>query len=120
MSTENTIIDQIHITYPKMYDAVKDLVLYDERVYLHIADKYGKDTLENIIHTNKYHKELENASNGTTSNSKWNKLAHKRHPIFQRYLNETSAVSRVAGFKQTLEMMDILERHFKQLAPILT
>jgi hypothetical protein len=112
-------IDQILYLHPNMYNAVKELVLYDAKVYFDINSKYGVNTLDNIIKTNEFHSEIDNVSKGIKSDTKMNRLAQKRHIVFQRYLAETGKVAQSSGFKETMQMIDALEKYFKQLAPIL-
>jgi hypothetical protein len=112
-------IEHIQHSHPSMYDAVKNLVLYDAKVYFHIDNKYGVNTLDNIIKSNEFHVEIDNVSKGIKSNTKMNRLAQKRLPIFNKYLEETFKVARTTDFKSTMQMIDTLEKYFKQLAPIL-
>lgn len=103
-------------THPEMVQAIKNLVLFDAKVYMDIDNKYGSKTLDSIIKRNDYHKEIDNVNNGITTDTRLNRIAQRREAIFDKYSEETGKVARVAGFKETMEMIDIISKYYKEMA----
>lgn len=107
------IIDKVRKMYPEMYNSVKALIDYNKQVSSEIDSVYGVNTLENIIKTNEYNREIDNIENGIVKDTYFWILANKRQGIFKIYLQEINKVAEMIGRDRTLTIVTVLEEHFK-------
>lgn len=49
----------LEISYPDLFYSIKNLYDYDRKVELYIKNKYGDNTVENIIKFHEYNNEIE-------------------------------------------------------------
>jgi lysine/ornithine N-monooxygenase len=112
------IVESMKLLYPEMFKAIRDFVLFEEKVKLSIDVTYGVGTLENIFKSHEYQTEIDNVKRGINGTSKLSRLAQRRKALFDRYTEETGRVAKVIGYKETLEVMDYLSKYFRRMASI--
>lgn len=111
-------METIKLLYPEMYKAIRDFVLFEEKVKLSIDATFGVGTLENILKSHEYQKEIDNVKRGINGTSKFSRLAQRRKQLFDRYTEETGRVAKVIGYKEVLEAMDYLTKYFRRVASV--
>lgn len=106
-------IEFIQILYPEVYESAKKLYTFQMKVYQLIDDTYGKDTLDSIIQLNEFNKEIENVRQKKLKDTQLNRLAQKYSKYFDEYSLSTYNLKMVIGVKETITIMESLEKHFK-------
>ena len=108
-------IDIVQILYPEVYESAKKFHTFQNKVYQYIDDKYGIDTFDNILKFKEFNNEVDNVKKGQLKDSQMNRLAQKYNRYFDEYIKATYQVKLLIGYKETVDMMDKLKLHFKNV-----
>ena len=122
MESENPFqdtINNIRTAFPNVYESSKELVVFEQQVRNIIDDRYGKDTLENIMKFQEYAQEQDNVNNGILKDTMMSRLAQRKQALFERYSRETFKMAQEIGLKDSLLYMDILTTYFKSIINLL-
>lgn len=110
-------IETIQQQYPLVYNAGKDLYLFDYKVHSMIDDTYGINTFENIQMSHEYNTEINNIrDNNIIKDTKMNRLAQKYNKYFDIFSYHTYQLKLQVGRAKTLEIIDLIREHFKLFA----
>lgn len=106
-------IEFIQILYPDVYESAKKFYTFQMKVYQLIDDTYGKDSLDSIIQLNDFNNEIEDVRKNKLKDTKLNRLAQKYNKYFDEYSLTTYNLKMLIGVKETITIMESLEKHFK-------
>jgi len=105
----------IEVLYPKVYESAKKYHTFENKVYQHIDDTYGINTLDNILKFNEFNNEIDNVKKNILKDTQMNRLAQKYNKYFNEYIKETYELKLIIGYKDTIDIMNILKMYFKNL-----
>lgn len=87
--------DELQDAHPLYTNALKTLLLHDQRVEDYLISMYGVDTLENLQATSKYHNYIDtNKDDGSILS----KFARKRNLLMELYIRHFSPLISVYGY----------------------
>lgn len=89
----------LEISYPDLFYSIKNLYDYDRKVELYIKNKYGDNTIENIIKFHEYNNEIEKVSKGIITGIGFSKAAQKYNEYFQKFLFESTKLANILGYQ---------------------
>jgi len=112
---EAAIVVELNRLYPQFVKSVRDLQMYDFKVHDAITKKYGIQSFERIQKINEYNTEFENIVSKKPAKSEMRKYAEKRYTLFNTYSLESYKIAKEIGMQKTLQYLDILQNHFKQI-----
>jgi len=112
------IVVELNRLYPEFVKSVRDVEMYDFKVHDAITKKYGIKSFERIQKINEYNSEFENIVSKKAAYSDMRKYAEKRHSLFNVYSLESYKLAKEIGMQKTLQYLDILQNHFKQITHI--
>jgi hypothetical protein len=100
----------LEISYPDLFYSIKNLYDYDRKVELYIKNKYGDNTIENIIKFNEYNNEIEKVSKGNITNIGFSKAAQKHSEYFQKFLFESNKLAYILGYQNADKIIKQIQR----------
>jgi hypothetical protein len=102
-------IDFIELLYPDVYETAKKLYTFEMKVHQLLDDIYS------ILKLNQFNKEIDNVRNKVkeTENVQLNRLAQKYNKYFDEYSLATYELKTKIGVKETITIMESLEKYFK-------
>lgn len=106
-------VEFIELLYPEVYEAAKKLYTFQMKVYQLIDDTYGKDSFDSILHMNEFHNEIENVKKNKLKETQLNRFAQKYNKYFDKYSLATYELKTKIGVKETITIMESLEKYFK-------
>lgn len=98
------------IKYSKLYKSIKNMTNFDKKVKKYIDKKYGGDTLENIIKTHEYNKEIDNVRKGIITNVGLNRLAERYNQYFNSFLNQRNKLRKELDNKEIDYIIEEIKR----------
>lgn len=104
--------------FPKEYNAIYNLALYDKKVKHHIDTHYDPDEIFNLIKTVEYYKELDNVENGIYKQTPFSLYAQKRMILFKSMTNATYNYSLKYGKEKAYKMIDIISKYITEKVDI--
>lgn len=110
----NIDIHLLELAYPNLFHSIKNLYDFDRRVESYIENKYGKNTIENIIKFNEYNNEKVNNGKVNKGNiSEFSKVAQKHNEYFQKFLFESIKVKDILGYINTDQIIKQIQNHIR-------